>query len=73
MAWLFEQRDKCPGCGHPLAVTSDDDTRGQWTAKAVACLSCQSKAALWSQLREDNQSTDGVLVYSTREVVNPND
>lgn len=63
MAWQAEQRDRCPGCGNPLAETTDDSRRHLWRVVSQTCAACEHKAAALVNLREDKASTDGLLLH----------
>lgn len=62
MAWQAEHRDRCPGCGNPLTVTTDDDRRGEFRVESSSCAACELKASVLDQNRQDGGLPDGLIV-----------
>ena len=59
VAWLLEQRDRCPGCGKPWHEATDPDLRREWVVVHDRCFACEAKGADKTQLAATGQSLDG--------------
>jgi hypothetical protein len=62
---LFEDRNRCPGCGLPIHETADPEA--DWTAEAVACRACEAKDRVASRYQSGSHRTAGLLIYPVRD------
>lgn len=66
MAWLEDERLRCPGCDHYRDETFDRENFNRWDAEPVVCHACQARdqaARAWQQNKKDS---DG-LYWSMRD------
>lgn len=61
LAYLLEQDEKCPGCGHPIDETTDDELRHDWEEVALWCNACERKNHGAEVERSEQRSTLGRL------------
>jgi hypothetical protein len=41
VALVLEDRDRCPGCGHPLSETTAKGASGRYTLTEAMCAGCE--------------------------------
>lgn len=62
IAWLLEQRSRCPGCHLPWDLVTDPEHAKRWRVVQDRCHACEARGAHQSLLRQTGQSLDGLFV-----------
>ncbi len=62
LALLAEERDTCPGCGHPLETCRDRSTAGKWSVEEDVCQACLVGQAMSESNMNDKRR--GVHLYT---------
>lgn len=52
--WQQEQRNRCPGCGHPYDEALDPKLIREWSATVRTCWPCDARARAQDRDRESN-------------------
>lgn len=66
LAWLAEQRDVCPLCGHPMSVCRDTKTVHTWQVVEEICQPSRVAQAVSEGVRESKRRG---VVLSTRRTI----
>lgn len=64
MAWVLEQWDSCPGCGHPLSVSSSYESDGRYAAEESICFGCEARQR--RERRYEGKDTPGLMISARR-------
>jgi hypothetical protein len=65
LAWLLEDRGKCPGCGVPLDEATSDEAA--WVASATICFACKARERTARPYHRTEGGGDGLLLSVSKD------